>query len=672
MQTSRVHHALTAALALVILSLSVSLGAAGQAAESTAVGEELLLFQDIPSVFSASKYEQKVTEAPSAVSIVTAAEIRKYGYRTLADLLRSMRSFHLSFERTNEALGVRGFNRPGDSNSRVLLLVNGHRVNDNIFQGATTGTAFLLDVDLIERVEVVRGPSSSIYGTSAFFAVVNVITRRGRDLQGAEVAAEAGSHETWRGRLSYGERFAGGLEMLLSGTRYESDGNGRLYYPEFDSPDTNNGIAEDADRDQFHSLFARLSMLDFTLEGAFIDRQKRVPTAPFGTVFNDTRTRGENQQAYGRLVYEHRFAGQWDVQATGSYNLFHSDGDFVYDFSEDATPFFVVNKDEFRGEWWEGSFQLSKRFLERHRVILGGEYQNNFRQDLKNYDLEVYLNSRNSSDLWGVYLQDEVQLLDNLILNFGVRRDRYDSFGGTTNPRLALIYNPLAKSTIKLLYGEAFRAPNAFERHYHDGLATQKPNPDLQPEKIKTYELVLEQYLGDHLRAVVSGFYYEIDDLINLSLDPADGLLVFDNLDEVEATGTEFELEGKWGSGLEGRVSYTWQETKDRSTDKLLSNSPRHLAKLNLVLPLVGEKLLLGIEEQYTSKRKTVLRNATGGYAVTNLTLFSRQLLKGLDASASIYNLFDKKFSDPASLAHRQETIEQDGRVFRFKLTYLF
>jgi iron complex outermembrane receptor protein len=534
------------------------------------------------------------------------------------------------------------------------------------------GTAFILDVDLIDRVEVVRGPSSSLYGNSAFFAVVNVITRRGRDLKGVEVAAEAGSHESWRGRLSYGERFPGGLEMLLSGTRFESDGNGRLYYPEFDSPDTNNGIAEDADRDEFGSLFARFSLLDFTLEGAYVERKKRAPTAPYGTVFNDPHTIGDSRQAYSRLGYEHRFAGQWDLQAAVSYNLFHSDGDYVYDYSEDTTPFLVVNQDEFRGEWWGGEFQISKQLWERHRLSLGGEYQDNFRQDQKNSDLAVYLDTRNSSDNWGLYLQDEFQLRDNLIFSLGVRHDHYDTFGGTTNPRLALIYNPLEKTTFKLLYGEAFRAPNAFEQHYHDGLATQKPNPELDPERIKTYELVLEQYLGEHLRAVASGFYYEIDDLINLTLDPADDLLVFDNLDEVDATGAEFELEGKWGRGLEGRVSYTYQEAKDRKTDMLLSNSPKHLAKVNLIVPLYRDKLLLGVEEQYTSKRKTVLRNETGGYAVTNLTLFGRELYKGLRVAASVYNLFDKKFGDPASLAHRQETIEQDGRTFRFKLTYAF
>ena len=251
---------------LTILAFVLSSGASSLAASPA--GSELTLFEDIPSVVSASKYEQKVTEAPSSVSIVTAAEIKRYGYRTLADLLRSLRGFYLSYERTNETVGVRGFDRPGDANSRILLLVDGQRVNDNIFQAARVGTDFILDVDLIDRVEVIRGPSSSLYGTDAFFAVINVITKRGRDLKGAEIAADAGSHETWRGRLTYGNRFPGGLEMLLSGTHYQSHGNHRLFYPEFDTPETNNGIAEDMDKGKFDSLFAKFSLLDFTLESA--------------------------------------------------------------------------------------------------------------------------------------------------------------------------------------------------------------------------------------------------------------------------------------------------------------------------------------------------------------------------------------------------------------------
>lgn len=662
MQPLRIRYLIVAILALVLPGWSSSFAAAP-------LGDEMLLFQEIPSVFSASKYEQKVTEAPSSVSIVTAEEIKKYGYRTLADILRSLRSFYVTYNRRYHQAGVRGFNRPGDSNSRFLLLIDGLRTNDSVFSAAAIDTSFTVDVDLIDRVEVIRGPSSSLYGTNAFFGVINVITRRGRDLQGVEISGEAGTQDTYDGRISYGNRFQTGLEMLLSGTWYESEGNDRIYFKEFDTPATNNGVARNGDENEAYSLFGKFSFGDFTLEGAYVDWKKRVPTAPYGTLFNEPRNEGGSEQGLGQLTYERHLADRWDVLARVGYNHFASYGDYVYNY-----PPVVTNKDEFRGDWWNAELQLGRQLSEKHRLIFGGEYQDHFRQDQKNFDKEVfflYLDEERASENWGVFALDEFKVLDKLTFNLGVRHDQYDTFGGTTNPRLAMIWTPFEKTTIKLLYGEAFRAPNAYELDYHDGLATQKPNPDLGPEEIETWEVVWEQYLGNRMRAVVECFYYEIDDLINLALDQSDGLVFFENLDEVEAKGVEVELEGKWDS-LSGRISYTFQQTQDGSTDQHLSNSPKHLARFNLTVPLLRDKVLLGVEEQYTSKRKTRSREETGGYAVTNLTLFGQELVKGLEVSASVYNLFNKKFSDPVSAAQVQDTIEQDGRVFRFKLTYIF
>ncbi len=174
------------------------------------VSEESLLFQEIPSVYGASKFEQKVTQAPSSVSIVTSQDIKKNGYRTLADILRSVSGFYVTYDRNYNYIGVRGFGRPGDYNTRVLLLIDGHRTNDNIYNQAAIGTEAILDVDLIDRVEIIRGPGSSLYGSNAFFGVINIITRRGRDLKGTEVSGEAGSFNTYKGRLSYGNRYQNG------------------------------------------------------------------------------------------------------------------------------------------------------------------------------------------------------------------------------------------------------------------------------------------------------------------------------------------------------------------------------------------------------------------------------------------------------------------------------
>src|SRR5215467_12769260 len=179
-------------------------------------GEEKLLLQEIPSVYGASKYEQKVTEAFSSVSIVTADEIKKFGYRTLGDILRSVRGFYVTYDRNYSYVGIRGFSRPSDYNTRILLLIDGHRLNENVY----VGTEAVLDVDLIDRVEIIRGPSSSLYGSNAFFAVINIITKSGRDFQGVEGSASVSSYQTYEGSLSYSRRWQNGVEGLLSGTYY--------------------------------------------------------------------------------------------------------------------------------------------------------------------------------------------------------------------------------------------------------------------------------------------------------------------------------------------------------------------------------------------------------------------------------------------------------------------
>jgi len=157
-----------AAICVLIWSSSVITGwpAESQSAqtkppEPTEISLEELMKMEIPVVAAASKYQQKVTEAPSSITIITAEEVKKYGHRTLAEVLRSAPGFYVSYDRNYSFLGTRGFNL-GDYNNRVLLLVNGHRVNNSLSDGAFIGTEFILDVDLIDRVEIIRGPGSSL------------------------------------------------------------------------------------------------------------------------------------------------------------------------------------------------------------------------------------------------------------------------------------------------------------------------------------------------------------------------------------------------------------------------------------------------------------------------------------------------------------------------------
>lgn len=658
---------------LLLTSLAPGAWAQKPPADLTEMKLEELMNIEVASVYGASKYLQKVTEAPSSVTIVTSDEIQKYGYRTLADALRSVRGFYVSYDRNYSYLGLRGFARPGDYNTRILLLVDGHRVNENVYDMAPIGTEFPIDVDLIDRVEIIRGPSSSIYGTNAFFGVINIITKRGRDLKGAEVSGDLASFGSRRGRASYGNKFKNGLEMLFSGSLYDSHGHGRLHFAEFDSLATYNGIAENGDQDQFEQFFAKLSYRDFTLQGVYGAREKRVPTASWGAVFNDPRNHTLDVRAYLDITYARRFANQWELLGRLYCDKYYYDGDFVFDYSESDTPFLVVNKDFGRGRWWGGELKMAKTLFERHKFALGSEYRHNLQQDMFNYDADPffqYLDARGSSKVWSLYLQDEIALRNDLMLNAGVRHDRYATFGGTTNPRLGLIYSPFEKTTLKLLYGDAFRAPNAYELSYYGtGL---KPNPNLKPETIETYEVVWEQYIGKRFRVAAAGFHYNIGGLINQQTDPADGLSVYKNAERINAEGLELELEKKWAWGLEGGLTYAFQDAKSQTLGGHLTNSPKHLGRFNLSVPLVKKKLFASMDVRYVGQRKTLAGNYAGAHVVPNFTLFSRNLMRRWEISASLYNLFNKRYGDPGAEEHCQDIIEQDGRSFRVKIGYRF
>jgi len=651
-------------------------GATSQAAtDLSRLSLEELMNLKVDTVYGASKFQQKVTEAPSSVTIITADEIQKYGYRTLSDVLQSVPGYYVTNDRNYSYLGVDGISRPTDYNTHLLILIDGHRMNDNIFNGAYVGTESIIDVDLVQRVEIIRGPGSSLYGANAFLGVINIITKQGGDFKGVEVSADAGSLQTYRGRTTYGQKFAGGAELLLSETFYDSKGNRQLFFPEFNSPATNNGIAQDADGDQFHSTFLSASYGDFTLRAGYVSREKHIPTGSFGTVFDDPRPETTDARAYSDLQYHHAFGDAWEVNARGFYDWYKYDGVFIYDHSGAGVPPYTVNHDFTRGDWWGFDISASKQVAERHHVTLGTEESFNTKQVLGNYDQTpyvLYLSSHHSSSQASVYLQDEFAIRKNLRLTAGARYDRYSTFGGTVNPRLGLIFSPEETTDIKILYGQAFRAPDDFELHYAAPLLSFEASPNLHLETIKTTEVVFEKYFWEHASLSASGFYNRIDHLISQDTDPANGLIHFVNLNGVRGKGLEFQFSVKHPNGWEGRLSYTLQESHNSMDSESLSNSPRHLAKVNLIAPLLPKKLFASFEGQEISRRLTVLDTMVGGSFVANATLYSKDLLGKLRVSASLYNLFNKRYAEPVGQEIQGASVVQDGRTFRVKLTYRF
>jgi iron complex outermembrane receptor protein len=626
--------------------------------------EELM---GVEVVFAASRHDESPREAPFPVFIVSRDEIRRHGYRTLADVLERVPGFYVTNDRNYQYLGVRGFGRMGDFNAHVLVLLDGTRVNENVYDYVGVGGDFVVDMDLVERVEVVLGPSASLYGTSAFFAVVNVVTRRGRDLAGGELAAGVGSFRALGVRATYGRRLDSGVEFLVSSDVFDTPGP-RLYFPEFDEPATHHGVTEGTDDESHHRVFAHVEWRGLSLQASRAFREKGIPTGAYGTVFGELRNRTWDEATQVTLSGERRLGRRASASASVNYGEVGYDGDYL--FAE--TPS-VVNRDTARGQWWR--LEASVLFAASgHTVSFGGEFQDNLRQDQSNKDVQpevVHLDSRADGERWAFYAQDQIGLPGHVRLSAGLRYDAYPTFGGTTSPRLGLVWQR-GSLTVKALFGRAFRAPNEYELHYtaEDQVPPQRGNTALRPETIDTAELVLERSAGRDVSLLASAFHADARHLIGVSRDGDEGAMMFRNGDRIRSIGLELGAQLRRGRAS-ARLSYAFSRTRSARDDGRLVNSPSHLARASVSVPL-GERLSAGVDAEYASSRRTLAGRETGDAFMTHATVLARGLPGRLEASASVYNLFDRRYADPGAEEHVQDLLYQDGRTFRFELLWRF
>lgn len=632
-------------------------------------------------VFTASKFNQKTSEAPSRVTVVDAAAIKDYGYRTLKDILASVPGLYTSYDRNYTYLGVRGLGLAGDYNTRILLLLDGQRVNDNVYDSFGADYDGIVNVDLIKRVEFSSGPGSAIYGANAFFGVVNIITKSADEIDGVQTSVDYASENSRRARVTAGKLFDNDFEAMISASAYKSDG-ADLYFPEFDDPTTNNGIAVGLDYHEAKNLFAKLKYKGFGFEAAYNERTKGIPTASYEQEFNMMPSETIDTVGLLALTYDAIIDSDSQLNSRLSFGRYDYRGNFIYDY-----PPLTVNRDETVGGWWNAELQYQTTYFDDQRIIVGFEYQKNKKQDQANFDVDPFESSLDDSrdgEKSGVYVQDEIRVTDKFILNAGIRYDHNHSDAknikrNIVNPRVALIYSVQPETTLKFIYGTAYRNANNYELYYSDA-AGYLPSADLQPEEIETYEFDIEHYLYNNFKVSASIYSNTTENLIGLRKDINDDIF-FDNLDKVTAQGGDIEAEYVADTGLRLRTSYSYVEAED-NTGKRQTNSPENMVKFNLSSPIFKEAANAGIEFQYMSGRITQQKEEIGGlmqqkeeiggFGITNLTLSSKKIYDRLELSASIYNVFDKQYMDPVSEDHVQSSIVQDGRNFRIKATYTF
>ena len=616
-------------------------------------------------VYSASKFAQGAADAPAAVTVLTAGDIRSHGWRTLAEILNSVRGIYLRNDRNYTYIGVRGVGRAGDFSTRLLVMIDGMRVNDNIYGQGGAGREFPLDVGLIERVEFIAGPGSALYGSNALLGVVNVITRSAVSLRGSVASVQVGTDSARAIRLTQGLEFDN--SQLVLAARSETRPGRDHRFPEFDAPDTAGGWSRDADRERDRKLYAKWTAGPITATALISERSKQLPTGAFDTVFPSTDTRTLDRYAFADVQWQHALAGDEQVFVRATLAQYNFGGRFDYG------PVDGLQHLDQQGRWLGVEARWLYDGWQRQRVVVGVEAQENFQQNQHSHytgDASDSASIHGSSRRFGLFATDEISVLPGLRAVLGARVDRQLDDRVTATPRLALLWDPAPGWVLKLLDGRAYREPNDFESRFQDN--TLLANSNLRNEKLHSTELAVDWRAWSNLRLSASAYRNRIDNLIEQQTDEATGQLVFRNVGKVKVEGVEMEADYVHAAGWRLRGNAALQNARDVRARQRMSNSPRVLGKLNLSAPLPVWQARAGLEWQHVGPRRTLAGDRLPSHGVANATFTLSPLGSPVALSASLYNLFDKRYADPGGPDLLQDRLAQDRRQWRVEASIQF
>ena len=611
------------------------------------------------SVSSVSRYDQPTTEAPASVTVIDKYELRHHGYRNLAEALVTVPGVYASGDRSYTYLGIRGFNRPGNYGTRLLLLTDGARRNDPLYDQALLGNESPIEIDWVKRLEFVSGPASSIYGPNAVFGTANTVMLDGGDINGARISLDAGTHNTKRLGVVAGQRLPDDRDWFIGFAAYKSNGE-NLYFREYDDG-TTNGRSRGLDGENYQKIYAKYRWGNWRLTGNFSQREKDDPTANFGTTFGLKGSDATDKNQLIELRYDEESGKTWQP----SFRLYHGGyrytGNYNYSPSPNGRDIAIAN--------WSGSeFRLAYNGFSQHRLIVGIDAQWNHQLEQRYYEVAPYASihdSNHPSHSMAIYAQDEWRFAPDWLLNLSARYDKHSDFSAVTSPRAALVWQASPRITLKAISGSSYRVPNVFERYYTDNDVSQIANPDLKPEYIQTNELSAAYRFGATGQVGIAAYQNKMRDMIDQT-EVTSGVHTYTNRDRVSARGVEVNAENQWSWGLRLRGSLGWQRS-EMEDGTLLVDSPQRMAKLVASVPVAFGWTAAGEIIALSSRKGD--NGSVPGYVRGNLSLTSAPDKHYGQFSLSIYNLGNQRYDDPASTSLLQRSIEQPGRQFRLRWT---
>ncbi len=642
----------------VILGMGVAECAVGESAEE--------LFGSTETVTIATGREQSIRTAPAVATVITAEDIRNFGIRNVVEALRLVPGIHQSwYPNYYPNLTVRGFSSLRSNN--VLFLLDGIPQTD-LFDGDQISVLGTIPIDAIERIEVTRGPGSSVFGADAFSAVVNVMTKR--KAEGARIALSGGSFDTADARLLAGGTWdRATIVLALEGM----ETNGHAPWLPLDRQSaidalfgTSASLAPanlNTARKELGALF-NLSVGDTTGMLRASRWDDRGLGAGIGTSIDPVGSLSFDSLE-GRLAHRIDLGPDWDLTLTADAARTSRTLDNVLLFPPDAFFFFTegaslsteVEQERLR-------LQADARYdgFERHSLAAGIGYEHaGFKVDSATLNFLIlndfvvptptttYTDTGDIGDysrkLLYAYVQDEWFFAPTWSLTWGVRVDDYSDFGTQVSPRAVLVWTPRPEWTAKLLYGEGFRAPTLLETTPFP-IPIYRPTPDLKAERLRTVELALDYTPRSNLGFRINAFRHETTDQIRQQDRGTFGQP--ENVGRQVGQGVELEMRWRITPDLLVRGWYAYQYNTDETTGRDAGFSPHH--RLFGSLQYTWRKVFLNLQGTYVGDRARVAedpRDEPNEYGQLDL-LARYQLAKRFSVQLDVRNLLNANLEEAA------------------------
>ena len=569
----------------------------------------LELYGDQEIISIATGIAQPISKAPAVATVITAKDIKEIGARDIDEVLESVPGLHVSNNpiNYNSIYTFRGIYT--GFNPQVLLLINSIPIT-NLFVGNRSQVWGGMPVEAVSRIEVIRGPGSAIYGADAFAGVINIITKDATEINGNEFGFRYGSFNTKEGWYLHGGHY-GGFDVAVIAEFKTTDGHHEDIDSDFQNisdalTGSNASLAPGSTNNGRDNVDLRLDVRknNWTFRSGLQRRRNVEVGFGVGSAL-DTNTEYESDRWNADLTYHNPdFSENLDVQAQiGFFNtsqkvdentiLFPPGSNLI--LSADPLTFLgpfpegIIGNPEVWERHWRFNLTTLYTGFENHAIRFGTGYttseiyrvreSNNFSPlgfgvltDVSDTPF-VFLPERHRDNKYG-FVQDVWSIANDWELTAGIRYDDYNDFGDTWNPRAALVWSARHDTTLKLLYGQAFRAPSFAEfRNQNNPVALG--NDELDPEEIETFEFAIDYRPFEDLRFNTNVFYYEWDDIIRF-VPASGGTFMAENIGEQEGFGFEFEVEWMPVRDFSIIANYAFQDSEDQDSNEDAGNAPHH------------------------------------------------------------------------------------------------